>query len=290
MKIDARRLLNYLIKLLVSGAAIAYIVWKVPFADLGKILAGTNIFWFILALALYLFSQFVSTFRLGAILKARRIKIDLITNFKLYLVGMSYNLFLPGGIGGDGYKVLWISRRYLRTKKKVATCVLLDRLSGLMMIVIIGLLVVPHILIPGLNPILPLLLIPVIYLSSYLGVKKFFPKYLRVFHIASGWSFAVQTIQIVVIVLLSISIHSGIETTTLIFIFLASSVATAIPVFLGGMGARELVFAGLAIELGANEQYAISVALLFSLITVLSSLPGLFLDWHLNPAKEKVAS
>ena len=45
---------------------------------------------------------------------------------------MFYNLFLPGAISGDAYKVIMLNRRYKTSYKKASAEVLLDRFSGVL--------------------------------------------------------------------------------------------------------------------------------------------------------------
>ena len=282
MNPSVKRIATYFIKLLVSAGAIYYIITNVPFDQLGEVLRGTDKGLFVVALITYLASQAVSTVRLNELLAARYINLPFLTNFKLYLVGMSYNLFLPGGVGGDGYKIIWISKQYLKSKRKIFTSVLLDRLSGLLAILLFLCLVVPLKYTPGYLYFLPLLLFPIIVVSGYYLLRLIFPKYRIVYLSSITWSAIIQILQILCVITLAYAVHSSVDLTTLIFIFLISSVATAVPVFLGGLGARELVFGLMANELGVNPEYAVSIALLFSLITVIWSIPGLVIDWKMK--------
>ncbi len=45
---------------------------------------------------------------------------------------MFYNLFLPGSISGDAYKVILLTKKYGVPYKKTTSAVLLDRISGLL--------------------------------------------------------------------------------------------------------------------------------------------------------------
>lgn len=282
MKPAYKRSIFYILKLLVSGAAFYYVFHNVPFQELGRVFSKTRLLPVILALGLYLASQAVSTIRLHGLLKARNIDVPFRMNFKLYLVGMSYNLFLPGGVGGDGYKIWWISRKYLRSKRKVFTSVLLDRLSGLLAIVLLLLMVVPVRYTPGGLLFVPLVLMPVLFAAVWVFIKKVLPKYNSVYLGSMVWSVLIQILQILCILSLAYAVRAEVDFSHLMFIFLVSSIATAVPVFLGGIGARELVFGLLATQLGMNTDFAVSIALLFSIITVILSLPGLAIDWKLK--------
>ncbi len=52
---------------------------------------------------------------------------------------MFYNLFLPGGIGGDGYKIYLLQKNYQTGTKKIFGAVLADRISGMVALVVLAL-------------------------------------------------------------------------------------------------------------------------------------------------------
>src|SRR5437773_6592381 len=76
-------------------------------------------------------SKLFSAFRLNIYLRNIRIELPEWENIKLYWLGMFYNLFLPGSISGDGYKVILLKRKFNSSYKKTSAAVLLDRFSGL---------------------------------------------------------------------------------------------------------------------------------------------------------------
>ncbi len=54
-------------------------------------------------------------------------------NLRLYYTGMFYNLFLPGGVGGDVYKVMVLKKRELSILS-ATKATLLDRVTGLLVL------------------------------------------------------------------------------------------------------------------------------------------------------------
>ena len=64
-------------------------------------------------------------------------------NIKLYWLGLFYNLFLPGGVGGDGFKVYLLGKYKKSNLKTVIGAILSDRVSGLSIIVILLLVFIP---------------------------------------------------------------------------------------------------------------------------------------------------
>jgi len=54
-----------------------------------------------------------------------------------YYIGMFYNLFLPGSVGGDAYKVFLLHEQGVGRTKPLILATLLDRLSGLAMLALL---------------------------------------------------------------------------------------------------------------------------------------------------------
>ena len=64
-----------------------------------------------------------------------------------------------------------------------------------------------------------------------------------------------------------------------LLLFLLSSIAAAIPFTIGGAGARELVFLFGANWFGIDPNVAVSLSLIFYLITVLMSFSGMYFSF-----------
>ena len=58
-------------------------------------------------------------------------------NLKLYYKGMFYNIMLPGGIGGDGYKGYYLHNTLQVPVKNLVRPILWDRITGAVSIVIL---------------------------------------------------------------------------------------------------------------------------------------------------------
>jgi uncharacterized membrane protein YbhN (UPF0104 family) len=257
----------YVLKLSMSVMAVYFLVQLAGSQDLLNAIKGFGVLGILAVTVLYLLSQLVSTVRLGIFFRLINIPISLLQN-----------LFLPGGIGGDGYKFLVLKREFAAEGKPTFQAILLERLCGLASIGILLASVVAIWKITELRGWPYSLLAIVGYYAAYFACKKFFPKFLKGFKMAMGLSFVVQAIQIGAISFIAyqLGVNQPIE---IIGVFLLSTLATAVPVFLGGVGARELVFASFATLLHTEASVLISIALIFSFCTVLSAIPGLFLDW-----------
>src|SRR5690606_17204769 len=65
------------------------------------------------------------------------VPLDQSRNLRLYWLGMFYNLFLPGAISGDAYKVILLKSWFDTPYKKSGAAVLLDRISGMLALVVL---------------------------------------------------------------------------------------------------------------------------------------------------------
>ena len=274
-----KKILSYALKISVSAAAIWYIVHHVGSEQLKESLLEVQFGYVVLALVLYLASQVISTKRLETFLRCISIPIPFRENLSLYFIGMAYNLFLPGGIGGDAYKVFYLSKKYEQGKKLIVQALLLDRLFGLLAIIILLAPITAYFSLTEFPNWMVIILILPLAAGSYFGVKWLFKTFLPAYVSATRYSIYLQAIQMFAAIFLAKGV--GIDDLGHIaLIFLLSSIATAIPVFLGGIGAREIVFAQMAIYFGFAETPFVTVAILFSFITLVSAVPGLFLDWQ----------
>lgn len=197
-------------------------------------------------------------------------------NIRLYLLGMFYNLFLPGGIGGDAYKVWLLHRLRYATVKPLAEAVLLDRINGLVAILMLLVALLPFF------PALPFwirmgaFLLLIGYLCYYLLIKYLFPLFLSSIHLTTVYSLGVQLLQCLSIYCIMKAI--GIESDYLawMFVFMLSSVVAVLPFTVGGLGARELVFLYSCRWLMIEGEAAVTISLLFYAITVIVSFLGIY--------------
>jgi len=124
--------LKPILKIIVSILILFFVYKKIDAPELWATLKTVNPLWIVLAFLLFVLSQYVSSIRLQYFWKDINVKLSNAHNWKLYLIGMYYNLLLPGGIGGDGYKVVVIDKAQQVGKGKLIKALVFDRLSGLL--------------------------------------------------------------------------------------------------------------------------------------------------------------
>jgi len=112
VKIKLPPFVKFLIKLAFMVAALWYVFSRLDIREVLDTMASANILYLVGALLMLVLSKVVSAIRLNRYLGSIDIFISEIDHMKLYLLGMYYNLFLPGGIGGDGYKIYLLNKQF----------------------------------------------------------------------------------------------------------------------------------------------------------------------------------
>lgn len=278
-------------KLLITSVALYYVFQKIDRQELAASILQTHVGFYLLAVLAFNISKTFSAFRVWEFYKAIGIHLSRRFNLKLYYVGMFYNLFLPGSIGGDGYKVYLLKQgnNEVRTKLLVAAT-LLDRLSGLAILFLLGGI---FFLMSSFDAELPyidtitLILILATIPSFYLLVRFFFNSFLSAFWSTTGYSIAVQIGQVLTALALLYALSIPSDYMDYLALFMVSSVVAVIPFTVGGVGARELVFLYGFQFLNIEKDKAIAFTLLFFSVTAITALFGLLVSTNLGDAKSK---
>ncbi|MGY8916382.1 MAG: lysylphosphatidylglycerol synthase transmembrane domain-containing protein, partial [Flavobacteriales bacterium] len=126
-----KKKLTTALKLVLTGLALFLVFRKIDTEQLWQITKTIHWLWLIPAALTFVISKLFTAFRLNLYFKNIDLFISEKLNIRLYQIGMFYNLFLPGGIGGDGYKVYLLNKHYQIPVKPLVQASLLDRLGGL---------------------------------------------------------------------------------------------------------------------------------------------------------------
>lgn len=282
-----KKWLLLLLKIAVTVICLWYVSGKIDFAQAGKALQSANWFYLLLAVLFYTISKIIASYRLNIYFKNIGINLPQATNLKLYWLGLFYNLFLPGSISGDAYKVILLKKRFDAPYKKTSGAVLLDRLSGLLAIFV--LLPVYTLLIFD-DRFYQIAAIPIAVIAVaglYFFVKKIMPDFLPGFFSTFILGILVVAFSIVSAWLIMNALGIYTNHPVYIFIFLLATVAAVLPFTLGGLGAREIVFLYFSKYFGLNENVSVLISLLFYLIVVFTSVWGVFYIFK-NPLGDKI--
>lgn len=269
------------IKLAVTAVCLWYVSRKIDWALTWQLIQQSNKWWLVAGAVLFILSKIVSSFRLNIYFKSIGVHLSEVANLKLYWLGMFYNLFLPGGIGGDAYKVILLNRNKKQSVKLLSASVLLDRVSG-----VIGLAILAAIYFAlicdqkGYSTSLLAAIIPALFVY-YLFIKKIFPSFISAFTGTLLLGLLVQALQILCAYCIMASINITEHQSAYIFIFLLSSIVAILPFTIGGLGAREVVFLWGSSLFFLDKQQSIYISILFYLITLLVSFVGV--RWSPSP-------
>ena len=282
------KFLKLLLKIILTGVAVWVVVRKIDMAETWGVLASLQWVWLIPAVVFFNLSKVVSAFRLREFLRTLQIDFSAGVTVKLCYAGMFYNLFLPGGIGGDGYKVYLLKRQYRETSvKKIVSAALLDRVSGMAALVFLALILFLGTSAGGMvqGPWWAIFVVfaTLFYPTVYLGNGFVFKSFRSAFFKADLQSLGVQVLQVVCAYFILLSVGIGTHHLDYLELFLLSSVVAVLPFTIGGIGARELVFIYGYEFLPIDKNAAVAFSIVFFLITAVSSLAGAFLKIRFEP-------
>ena len=265
-----------LIKLTLTATAIYIIYLKIDTKKLKDIIADANIYYLLLAFTFFNLSKVVGSIRLNLYFRAIGIKLSELEALRLYYIGMFYNLFLPTGLGGDGYKIYILNRRYKTKISKLIPLFLLDRLSGLIPLMLFGATLFlfsrfnQNIYLTYLAYITIILSIPALYLLNlYL-----FRDYIKIFLATLSLGALLQILQLISAIFIVYAISYQENLVEFLTLFLISSIVAVLPISIGGVGVRELTFLYGLDYIKLDSDAGVAFSILFFVITATSSMVG----------------
>lgn len=218
---------------------------------------------------------------------------------KSYFKGSFFNQSLPTSIGGDAIRVLDVARLGER-KRDAFVGVFIDRVLGL-----VGLLLL-NLVVSLFNPsLLPQGLFLTIILLISLGLVGFIALYLlRHWQLLTRWrltrffykisqhlslvlstpkeslrqlflSVAIHFLSMMAIFLIGRSVELNYNLITYLVVVPPAILLTLVPVSLAGWGIREGALIGLFALVGAEKVTVLSMSILYGIVLIVASLPGL---------------
>ncbi|SMO56049.1 lysylphosphatidylglycerol synthase transmembrane domain-containing protein [Solitalea koreensis] len=264
------------LKIFITGFSLWWVFRKIDIRELIEAFKSTNGWFLFVAALFFILSKVIASFRLNLFFRAIQLQLSELINLRLYWLGMFYNLFLPGGIGGDGYKVWWLNAKFETPAKKLLWAVLLDRISGLAALGILICLIA--LFLPVLNHWDWLISLTAILglVIFYLIYHFFFKEFKACFWSTNIQGLLVQLAQLAAVIFILNSLGIENHYKEYLMLFLVSSVVAVLPFTIGGLGARELVFLFGSQYLQLDMHYAVTISLWFYLITATVSLFGAY--------------
>src|SRR5213594_406819 len=136
-----RRMKKILVTLFQLAVTIALLYWVYHDpnrrAQMVEAIRNAQYHWVIIGILAYVVVEIAAAFRWHVLLKVQGIHLSFPRLLGLFLIGMFYNQFLPGGTGGDIMKSYYLLKETPDKKAGALLAVVFDRLIGLVALVAI---------------------------------------------------------------------------------------------------------------------------------------------------------
>lgn len=294
MSSRARKWIKLAVQVLVSVGLVAFLAQKLDFTEIKAILNRPGGWpWLLGAFVLFNASKIVAALRLNIYQRHVGVVLSERQNLRLYYAGMFINLFLPGGIGGDGYKIFVLNRQQGVPVKKLVLVTLADRVSGLLCLLLLLCGLVPWVGLdwgPGLIPSSAAFSACLIVTAIFVGHRHLF----KFQAVVTGRIFlsgiGVQLLQVACITLLLayVNVHTA-DYLPYLAVFLVSSIVAVLPLSIGGLGAREVTFYFCLRALQLEPAHGVVVSSCFFLLTSASSALGAIFLKDMSTKKVEMA-
>jgi glycosyltransferase 2 family protein len=116
--------------LLVSGLAVAYILYKIDFGKTAHILGAASVPWLLVSAALTVVTVPAMAWRWQQLLAVRGVEESVAWLTRTYFVSYAWGQILPTSVGGDAARIVETSRRHPGRITPVTGSVLLERALG----------------------------------------------------------------------------------------------------------------------------------------------------------------
>jgi len=275
---NTKKTVKLLIQIGLTLLAIYLLLSKVSADDILTAIKTSNIYYLLLAFIAFNISKIISAVRLNQFFMDIGLKLSQSYNLSLYYLGMFYNLFLPGGIGGDGYKVYLLNKKHHKKVLTLTKALLLDRISGLIALLLFTTFLLLFSSFSKISYWIPsgsLLFLLTIYPLTLLIYKSKFREFLESFKSTNFKALLVQLFQLICAYFIIISLDSHANIIDLLVIFFISSIVAILPFTVGGIGARELTFLYMLEYIHSDVNIGVTLSVLFFIITAISSLIGI---------------
>ncbi len=136
-----RKHLSTILKVTVTVLGLGYVLFNVEIAEIQAAVVNVHWGWLTLAFFFVTASLVLRAYRWLLLLRGLKVIIGFGRLVELYFVGNFFNAFLPSGFGGDAVRIVEVARNV--PANVAAGTVIVDRLTGLLMLFVLALLALP---------------------------------------------------------------------------------------------------------------------------------------------------
>jgi len=263
------------LRLVVTALLIWLVSRRVDLREIGAIFRTADAGWLAGAILIYGSTLVISSYRSSIYLSGIGIQLSHWDALGLYLKGTVYNVLLPGGVGGDGYKILILRSTDGPSVKQIFQAFFFERLSGLWAICALLCILNGTLSTPLLPPVWSWSVIGLGTVGYYFVMRRFFTEHSRYFVRTHLISLGIQTI-------VSVSVLCILKAQPLPFAygpylmsFHGSTIFSILNIGLSGLGVREFAMGYAAQMLQNDAALSVFVASAFWLVSTATAIPGL---------------
>lgn len=302
-----RKYLITALKIVISVGLVIFLIAKLGLNDIYQQLQSISLGWILLALAIFTGSNILGAFQWFLLLKSKDIHLKFSHVLSYYFVGLFFNNFLIGYIGGDAFRIFDISKRTGDSSSAVST-VFFDRFMGFVMLTTLALItgVIWHGVFKSSTVLMIVIIIFIVWVLSFLFlfndflahqlgkiIRFIFPgktngKIYDIYKNINSFkhnkkmlfsvvfvSLIIQSIRVFVhyLAALSLGLHGQVK---YFFLFIpVIALLASLPISIGGIGVRES--SGLALfsrVTSFQPELIVVMEFLAYLIGLVAALPG----------------
>ncbi|NIA29540.1 MAG: flippase-like domain-containing protein [Actinobacteria bacterium] len=295
-----------IIKFFVSAGLILWLLQRIGIQNVGKQISHANWVWILASILTFSSSNLLGAFQWYLLLRIKGIRLSFWRVVSYYHVGLFFNNFLIGYVGGDAFRIYDVQRSSGDTMNAFST-VLFDRFVGFFTLTMLAL-IVSLVWIKSLASLVTILTIAVIFFGWIFGILFFLklniarkmswlltyllPTFvtdklrdiyfeinrfrhnkkmlLRIFVI----SLVVQSLRVCTHILTARAV--GVHVNAIYFFVFVPIIAMAasLPISLGGIGVREQSGVTLFAQAGVPSTAVVVFEFLAYLVGVVATIPG----------------
>jgi uncharacterized membrane protein YbhN (UPF0104 family) len=286
----------FAIRLAAGISLVAFLLWHYDLRSTLRLMRRERLIFFLATVALYVAGQSMSAFRWKLLAGLNGLSGRYSDYLAFYFVGMFTNVFVPGLIGGDALRALYLGRRHQRIGQAFAS-VMADRGIGLLTLFWLAAAAALCSTEAQLPPYVLCVTLAAagISLLAYLAAPQFAKLVSRTKRLnrllapiipylcrpialtpAIALSALLQLTLATCQYLLAIGLRLDIALATFVLIVPLTNVIASLPITINGLGMREagyLVLLGMA---GVSKEQAVALSLLYFAATLTAGFTGVF--------------
>lgn len=265
-----KKLISFLFKFSLSAFLILIVLEKIDFDKFKALFKSADKSYFLAAFFLIVIAQIFGALRMRFNLKEAEFMMSRRYSIGMYFLGTFFNIILPGGIGGDGFRAYYYHKRFRFPWQKTIMAILRGRSSGLFFLVFFLFAFAFFYqdklkFIPNVREVLIACMI-LLFPAYSICTRYILKEPLRVQLWGLHYSFFSQTFFLMATIGILYGLGNDDNITGYIMVFLMANIVAVIPISFGGVGLREFTYITLASHIGLSRDVGVATSLIYYVI------------------------